>query len=568
MSGRVSRRRFVRTTLPGGVALLLAACAAPNAATTSGSTGITPPASSPSGSTSTTVPSTPASAARSSAGPSTTSAAQPTAGAARTATLPSYLPLQPVTADFPADVDGLEAGYNTYPKDPPASITGTPGKGSDVEVMVWNPGPALTSPDQNALWKALNTRIGANLKLNAVAVPDYQSKLATVMASGSLPDILYIPNGSPIDHLLDFAHSSCTDLTPFVAGDAIKNYPNLANIPTRSWRAGLLGSRTYGLPVPSAPFQWALWVHQDLMDQVGATQPATGDDFKHLLQQLTQPTNNVYGIVMESTNAFGVTAGLYPAIFGAPNNWRLDPSGQLTRSYETPEYRAAIAYAQDLYAAGVYAPDTLTSTNATGRAAFSSRKVAVRWDGYDGAGAIQFLNMARTLTPPSTLRRIRPFAHDGSAPTYYLANGNFGFHLFKKASPDRINELLGILNFFAAPFGTQEYLMTHYGLPDVHYTPDASGNPTLTQQGQADVSPVWQYIASPASVLYYPQAPDFVPVAQADERAWLAAGVDDPTLGVYSNTASAHGPGLDQGFNDGVADIVAGRRPPGDLDQL
>ena len=306
MSGSLSRRSFVRTTLPGGVALLLAACAAPNVAT---------PGSSSSSSTNSTSTSTSSSAAPAptSAPPTaaaSTPVAQPTAGGARAASLPSYVPLQPVTADFPADIDGLEAGYTTYPKDPPVSVSGIPGKGSDVELMVWNPGPALTSPDQNALWKALDTRVGANLKLNAVAVPDYQIKLATVMASGTLPDILYIPNGSPIDHLLDFAQSACTDLTPFVAGDAIKNYPNLANIPTRSWRAGLLGALVYGVPIPSAPFQWALWVHQDLVDQVGATQPTTADDFKHLLQRLTQPANNVYGIVMESTNAFGVTAGL------------------------------------------------------------------------------------------------------------------------------------------------------------------------------------------------------------------------------------------------------------------
>src|SRR5262249_50628017 len=136
-------------------------------------------------------------------------------------------------------------------------------------------------------------------------------------------------------------------------------------------------------------------------------------------------------------------------------------------------------------------------------------------------------------------------AQAGGAPVYYLANGNFGFHLFKRASTERISELLNILNFFAAPFGTQEYLLTHYGLPNVHYTLDASGNPSLTRQGQTDVSPVWQYMASPASVLYYPQAPDFVTPAQMDERAWLAAGVSDPTLGLYSNTGVARGPGLD-----------------------
>jgi putative aldouronate transport system substrate-binding protein len=114
----------------------------------------------------------------------------------------------------------------------------------------------------------------------------------------------------------------------------------------------------------------------------------------------------------------------------------------------------------------------------------------------------------------------------------------------------------------------QEYLLTQYGVPDVHYTLDASGNPSLTRQGQTDVSQVWQYVASPASVLYYPQAQGFVAPAQMDERAWLAAGVNDPTLGYFSNTAVGRGPGLDQAMSDGVADLVVGRRDPSELDQL
>src|SRR5581483_10615152 len=89
-------------------------------------------------------------------------AAEPTRAAAAkpAAALPTYVPLQPVSPDLPADVDGLEAGYLTYPKDPPSSVAGVPGTGGDVDVLVWNPGPALTSPDQNALWAALNARTG------------------------------------------------------------------------------------------------------------------------------------------------------------------------------------------------------------------------------------------------------------------------------------------------------------------------------------------------------------------------------------------------------------------------
>ena len=545
----MNRRAFLHSSgglVLGGSAWLLSSCSptAPPTATSQATSKPAPPAAT--------------------AAPTAAATSQPVVS--RGARLPTYVPLQPVKPDLSSEVDGQESAYLSYPRDPVTSVSQPPGKGGDVELLLWNPGPPLS--EQNAIWKELNKQVGANLKFNAVAVPDYPTKLNTVLASGTLPDTIFISNGTAVDRLPEFMQAQCADLTPFLGGDAVKDYPNLAALPTRSWRAGVFNNTLYGIPIASPPFSAALWVHQELLDQIGASQPANGDDFKQHLQRLTRPQEGLYGIIAESGSAFGVTNGLYTSIFRVPNNWRLESSGKLTRAYEVEEFKAAVAYARDIFAAGYYSPNVLTSTNASGRAEFASRKVAMRYDGFGGAGAVQYLNAAATLNPPSTLRRIRPFAFDGGKPAFYLANGNFGFHLLKKASADRIRELLGIFNYFAAPFGTREYLLTRYGLPDIHHTLDATGNPILTQQGQTDVSPVFPYVASPTSVLYYPQAPDFARAAYEDERAWIAAGVDDPTLGFYSPTSAARGPGLDRTLNDALAEIVSGRRPLTDVDSL
>jgi putative aldouronate transport system substrate-binding protein len=492
--------------------------------------------------------------------------ASPTTTSSRGAGLPSYVPLELARPDLPSEVEGQEAAYLAYPSEPVKSVAQPPGRSTDIELLLWNPGPPL-SPD-NRLWQELNRQVGARLRFNAVAVPDYPTKLNTVLASGSLPDTIFVSNGTSVDRLPEFIQSQCADLTPYLAGDAVKQFPNLASLPTRSWRAGVFNAALYGIPIASPPFSSALWVHQQLMDQLGATAPRSAADFKTLLGQLTRPQDGLWGLIAESGSAYAVTNGLYTSVFRVPNNWRLGSSGKLTRAFETPEFRAAVDYARGIFAAGYYSPNVLTSTNASGRAEFAARKVAMRFDGFGGAGAVQYLAAAATLNPPSVLRRIRPFAHDGGAPVFYLANGNFGFHVLKKASPERIRELLGVFDFFAAPFGTQEYLLTRYGLPDIHHTRDGNGNPVLTDQGKADVSPVFPYVASPTSVLYYPQAPDFTRAAHADERAWVDAGLDDPTLGLYAPTAAARGPLLDRTLTEGVAEIVNGRKPLAELDDL
>jgi putative aldouronate transport system substrate-binding protein len=477
--------------------------------------------------------------------------------------LPAYVPVSTIKPDLPSPGEGVEAGYLAYPANPVKAVAQTPGSGGDVDVMVWNPGGAFAPLDQSAMWQAINKAVGANLKPNAVPLADYQTKLATVIAGGSLPDTIYLSNFGTIQNLPEFLKAQCAELTPYLSGDAVKDYPNLANIPTRSWRSSIIGNAMYGVPIASAPFQYALWVHQDLMDQAGLPPPKNGDDFKRVLQDLNRPQSGVWGFSSEASTGWGVTNGLFPTFFRAPNNWRND-DGKLTKNYETDEYKAAIGYAKDIYGLNVISPNSVNNT----RTDFGSRRAAVRWDAYDGAGAVVFLNMAAALNPPSTLRRFRPFAADGGKPAYYLATGAFGFNVYKKASADRIKELLRVANFFASPFGSQEYLLVHYGVKDVDYTLDPKGNPVLTDKGKTDTNPLWRYIASPASVLYYPQAPEFVQPAQDDEKAWVAAGVDDPTFGYYSATSATKSPVLDKAIADGVADIVAGRRPLTDWDGL
>src|SRR5258708_12048870 len=65
------------------------------------------------------------------------------------------------------------------------------------------------------------------------------------MAGNDLPDMIYMyarpgsaitlaaANGTP-----QFLQAKAADLTPFLAGDAAKDYPNLAAIPITAWKNG------------------------------------------------------------------------------------------------------------------------------------------------------------------------------------------------------------------------------------------------------------------------------------------------------------------------------------------
>ena len=97
-----------------------------------------------------------------------------------------------------------------------------------------------------------------------------------------------------------FLQAKAADLTPFLAGDAAKDYPNLAAIPTTAWKNGgcAYQGRLYMVPVHRyLPGQMlvknsSIWDKEIGVDYV----PKSADDFKRILQVLTRPSQEFYGI--------------------------------------------------------------------------------------------------------------------------------------------------------------------------------------------------------------------------------------------------------------------------------
>jgi putative aldouronate transport system substrate-binding protein len=125
------------------------------------------------------------------------------------------------------------------------------------------------------------------------------------------------------------------------------------------------------------------------------------------------------------------------------------------------------------------------------------------------------------------------------------------------------------LNWLAAPFGSAEDQLLTFGLKDVDYTVDDKGNPTLTPQGNADANYVpWKYVVGHPFVFYSPDLPNFAKVMYDSEHMLIPSAVSDPTFGQVSVTNFTKGFTLTQSVNDAITDMVVGRRPMGDYDQI
>jgi putative aldouronate transport system substrate-binding protein len=489
--------------------------------------------------------------------------------------LPLYMPPN----SPPADVAGgkiTPPGYTKYPSKLVRAVPDPPAKGGEISIVTQTLGTVPPPMDSNPVWQEMNKRVGATLKISITPFADYGAKLPTILAGSDLPDMLFLPKGQPVPGFAQFLEAKAADLTPHLSGDAIKDYPNLAAHPTGVWRTAVINNKIFGVGDPLPPYFWVHWHHQELLEQAGLQAPKNAAEYKQIMQTLQKPNAGLFGIVAEAgyQYGYGTTNQLFTSIFGGPNQWSL-AAGKLTRLYETDQFKAALEYARDLWASGLYEPGAAGYNTISARQAMLARKGIFRWDGNTpdifnsqgvGAGSDQSLN----LQPPPKIRLVPPFpAQTGGQPTYPIYHGSFGMVVLKKAPDDRIKELLRVLNLLASPFGTEEREIIAYGLADRDFTRNAIGAPILTEQGRAEyMATTFQNIVNPSPVYFDPRGGDYVAHVVGVLKQYEAVGVEDPTIGFYAESDSRQGVIANQRFGDGVTDIIAGRRPMMDLASL
>ncbi|MBV8085714.1 MAG: twin-arginine translocation signal domain-containing protein, partial [Chloroflexi bacterium] len=329
-----NRREFLKLTAGAASVAVLSACGGSIAA---------PPSSNPAAAASAAkpAPSAPTSVAASAAASSARPAASAvTSGAAKgSGALPAFMANSTgPKPDFPAAGPLYEDGFATYPKNAVRSVTAPPGSGGKMLAFAMNGTTIPPTPkDQNPAWQAVNKALNTDVDFVIITQADYQAKLATMMAGNDLADTIEIQGNVP--NLAAFLNQAAADLTPYLAGDAAKDYPNLAAIPTFSWQNSgcVQNGRLVMVPVeryyPGNTFLRNVNMYDK---EIGANYvPKDAEDWKRVLTQLNKPSAGRYATGSYNGGIFGLA--LYAAMFGAPNNWSLGSDGKLVKDAETPQ---------------------------------------------------------------------------------------------------------------------------------------------------------------------------------------------------------------------------------------
>ncbi|GGN07987.1 lipoprotein [Lentzea pudingi] len=450
--------------------------------------------------------------------------------AALRAVLPAYVPNTSIKPDIPSVTGGPDVltnpGFLSYPADRVATVSGVPGKNGKYSAVtpLWGTIP----PAGNAFYEAMNKALGAQLEMKPADGNTYNTIIPTMTASKRLPDWIQLPTWwNSQMNVGGLVGNQLADLTPFLSGDNIKKYPNLAAIPTAAWRTGAWGEKLYGIPSFATGFQiaGALYYRRDVFDAKGisADQVKSADDLMRLGKELTDAKSGVWAF--DDVYRYVYTA------FGAPLKWRVD-NGKLVHLYETEEFYAALDWTNRLATAGYVHPDALAGDNANGNTRFYGGKTLIS-SGGTGAWNLADLQSGRAANPAYRRGGLNFFAADGkSEPRVYMGAGaSIMSYLNINLKPEQIEECLAIANYLAAPFGSAEYTMVNFGVEGTHFTM-ADGVPTATEAGKKEVqAQTYPFLASPASAVSSPGGD----VVTKDYCAWQTANVKALAKPVFWN---------------------------------
>ncbi|MFD7308919.1 extracellular solute-binding protein [Promicromonospora sp. NPDC059942] len=490
----------------------------------------------------------------------TTGAAGPAQGGATVSSgvLPTYVPVEYVKPDFPS-VNGSTAGYASIPDELVTAFETAPGSGGTYTAMtpLWS---AIPKTSGNPYFDAVSEAMGTTVEFQISDGNTYGDKLAAVLASAKdVPDWVCVPTWNFPPRFAQAVDALFEDLTPYLSGDNVKKYKNLANIPTDAWRYGVFNDKLYGLPFPGELVHLATFYRADLFAELGITeQPRDADEFIELAKELTDPGKKCWGSADQ-----WITANM---MFAVPpeKGWKLADDGSLISRVESEEYRAALDWQARLYKSGAVHPTAVADKPEEMKPLFESGEILIVNDGVGGWH--ESLGRVLPSNPDFDPRPFDPFAHDGGTPRIWKGAPADMFSFLKKRDDKaQIEELLAAADFLASPFGTTEFQLVNFGVEGEHYEIDGDGLPQATDAAADDVAPSYIFLVDPPKVNAQVQYKGYVEAY----CTWMAAAseyVEEPLFYGKQITEPSQFASLGTPFVDLEKDISRGRKTLADLD--
>ncbi|MBZ3904127.1 MULTISPECIES: extracellular solute-binding protein [Streptomyces] len=476
--------------------------------------------------------------------------------------LPTFVASSVVAPDLPAK-NGAPAGFTQAiaTADLKTSVPKKLGSGGGLKVMspFWGTPPKGGNP----YYKAMNEAVGVEVTWQNQDGVTYDQKLGAVLASSDIPDVVVVPGWNLMGKIPSAINAKFADLGPYLSGDKVKEYPNLAAVPSEAWQRGIFGGQLRAIPMP-APYvtDIAPMYRKDLFDKKGYSVPTSPDEFLSWAKEATDAKSKVWAcddMKWTAFNIFSVFPGSDKALW-----WNM-VDGKLVNRVETDEYLEALEWTRKLYAADVVHPDAVSGkAGGDARNRFTAGQSLV----FNGniSGWWGSVSEQATQNPDFEMGAFDIFGPDGGDPSLWAVQpANIFTFISKKASAQQIKDFLALCNYCAAPYGTKEFMLTAYGVEGTDYDVK-KGLPVKTTTGVNEVNGAYDYTGNPAPYTAYPDFPE-VTKGMVEWMQRMGAFTEKTSFFGLTVTEPNRWTNLADNFEQLEDDVVRGRKKISDVQQ-
>lgn len=469
----------------------------------------------------------------------------------------------------------LPVAFETYPKDTYTSVPQPPANGGTVTSMQLTYG---TLSSNNPFIQELSKRLGTQYKPTLISDSIYHQKVATQLASGDLPDIMWIQPDQTAPEAQAVVQGAFTDLGDALAGNAVKAYPNLASIAKPVWQQSSFDGAIYGVPQPYQCLNKVDVYRSDWAQKLGFSKPpANADEVMAMLTAFSKgkPAGSTETWGMASLSSLEIS--FVQSMFRSPNNWRLNKDGSFSYYIETDEWEQALQYLVKMWKAGVFNPDAVLNASIGSKItglfmAGQTGYLKTSPTGWFQLGSTSGLDTLLKANPDAKADLLVTPGHDGGAPLNPQTGSWWGIAAIPQSvgkDKKRLDTLLRVLNYLQAPVGSTEAKFLYLGTEGRNYTLDASGNPVPNPDSDIAFEPANSDYGLTQSnlVLYWTGTHGRATQAEQYLAKQISNSIPDPTDGLYSPTwVNQNGAltDLSTGFQN---DIITGRKPLSALKQ-
>lgn len=346
----------------------------------------------------------------------------------------------------------------------------------DLSVMFYTSANIQITHDDNEAIKFLEKKFNVKLTIMDTPINDYTTKQNTIVASGSIPDVM-VWNAFP-----DAALSGYLKQGAFMQLDKyIDKAPNLKKYPQTVWDNVKVDGHFYLIPRVRPIVRTGVLIRKDWLDKLNLPIPKTTDDFAKVAVAFTKNdpdgdgNADTYGIATDPKLS---NLGPLFGAFGTGNGWLKQADGSLVNAFVTPGMNQSLQFLRDLYAQGALSKDFPVQQGNT-RKEIQSGKAGILLESYivDYAQDIAAL---KKVDPKAELIYIDPPVGPTGISGYMAGSGNAaGWVIPATAKPEKVDKVLEIMNWEASEEG---YHFNKYGIDGIHNTKNADGTFTTNEK--------------------------------------------------------------------------------------